>query len=88
MRQFPLALVKAITWPINSSFKVPSNLQTTLMRFQWPNEKYAFATCNNSLSLSRPTSTPFMIFSVMHIICEGPKLDAWRSQIVTPTKYQ
>jgi hypothetical protein len=30
----------------------------------------------------------FMEFSVMYIICGVPKLDAWRSQIVTPASCQ
>ena len=37
--------------------------------------------------LSSPT-TPFMVFNVTYTICEGHKLDAWRSQSVTPTNSQ
>ena len=36
---------------------------------------------------SKPT-THFMVFSATHTICEGPKLDAQRSQSVMFANYQ
>ena len=37
------------------------------------------------LECSDNTVTPFIVFGVTYTICEGPKLDALRSQSVTST---